>query len=110
MLRRSCTLSCVATSSPSIRICPEVGSTIRLIIRSSVVLPHPEEPTNTVVLCEGRTKLKSSTATVPSGNRLVTERNSIMVAHPVAGLDRLSTASQPTGASNPAWRRSGARG
>ncbi len=83
---------------------------MRLIIRSSVVLPQPDEPTSTVVLWDGRTKLKSSTATVPSGNRLVTERNSIMAAHPVAGLDRLSTASEPTGASNPAWRRLGARG
>ena len=43
---------------------------MRLIIRSSVVLPQPEEPTSTVVWWDGSTKLKSSTATVPSGNSL----------------------------------------
>ncbi len=78
MFRRSWTLSWLATSTSSISTCPEVGSTILLIIRSSVVLPQPDEPTSTVVWWDGRTKLKSSTATVPSGNSLRTDRNSIM--------------------------------
>ena len=78
MLRRSSTLSRVATSTSSMRTWPELGSIIRLIIRSRVVLPQPEDPTRTVVLPEGRTKVKSPTATVPSGNCLLTERNSIM--------------------------------
>jgi hypothetical protein len=58
---------------------PEVGSTMRLIMRSSVVLPLPEDPTSTVVLRLGITALKSSTAIVPSGNCFDTERNSIMM-------------------------------
>src|SRR5690606_2733614 len=53
-------------------------STMRLIMRRSVVFPHPDDPTNTVVLRDGSTRLKSSTASVPSGNLLDTERNSIM--------------------------------
>ena len=78
MLRRSATGSRSCTLSPSISMTPAVGSTMRLIMRSSVVLPQPEEPTKTVVLREGSTRLKSSTARVPSGNSFVTERNSIM--------------------------------
>ena len=66
-----------AMSSPSIRMFPSLGSTMRLIIRSRVVLPQPDEPTNTVVLCDGMTRLKSSTAAVPSAKGLVTWRNSI---------------------------------
>ncbi len=78
MLRRSLTLFCVVMSSPSMLIRPDVGSIIRLIIRSNVVLPQPEEPTKTVVWCDGSTRLKSSTATVPSGNCLDTDSNSII--------------------------------
>jgi hypothetical protein len=80
MLRRSSTGFSLITSSPSISIVPLVGSTIRLIIRRIVVLPLPEEPTRTVIVRDGITKEKSSTATVPSGNSFVTERNSIMCA------------------------------
>ena len=36
-------------SLPSTRIVPPVGSIIRLIIRSDVVLPQPDGPTNTVM-------------------------------------------------------------
>src|SRR5690606_5278014 len=56
-----------------------VGSTIRLIIRRSVVLPDPLEPTRTVVVRDGMVRLKSSTASVPSGNLFDTESNVIMV-------------------------------
>ena len=54
-------------SSPSIRIVPEVASIIRLIIRSDVVLPQPEGPTNTVIPLSGIWRSSPSTAVVPSG-------------------------------------------
>ncbi|BAS10024.1 hypothetical protein AHiyo4_34460 [Arthrobacter sp. Hiyo4] len=37
------------TSLPSTVITPDVGSTMRLIIRSEVVLPQPDGPTKTVM-------------------------------------------------------------
>ena len=55
------------TSRPSTLTVPEVGSTIRLIIRIEVVLPHPDGPTNTVSEPAGTSRLRASTATVPSG-------------------------------------------
>jgi hypothetical protein len=67
--------------SPSIVISPLVGSMSRLIIRSSVVLPQPEEPTNTVVLW-GQHEAEIVDA-VPSAKRFVTERNSIAMRPPV---------------------------
>lgn len=39
---------------------------------------YPEEPTSTTVFRERKTRLTLSTAVVPSGNCLVTERNSII--------------------------------
>src|SRR6185312_3876266 len=80
MLRRSATAERPAMSSPSISMTPAVGSIIRLIMRSSVVLPDPLEPTSTVVLRAGMTRSKSRTAAVPSGYSLETPRNSIMVS------------------------------
>ncbi len=50
-----------------------MGSTILLIIRSVVVLPQPEGPTRTVIERSGISSDSRSTATVPSGYRLVTE-------------------------------------
>src|SRR5665647_762176 len=75
-----------------------VGSTIRLTMRSRVVLPEPDEPTSTTVWCEGTRRLKSATAVVPSGYTLDTERNSIMrasrpgsrVARGAVGRERLA--------------------
>lgn len=78
MLRRNWTGFSRSTPSPSISTVPLVGSTIRLIMRRIVVLPLPEDPTSTVICRDGTTSEKSSTATVPSGKRFVTERNSIM--------------------------------
>ena len=63
---------------------------MRLIMRSRVVLPQPDEPTKTVVLCAGMTRLKSSTARVPSGNSFVTPVNSIIVRNPI-NVDRFHT-------------------
>ena len=37
------------TSFPSTVMTPDVGSTMRLIIRSEVVLPQPDGPTKTVI-------------------------------------------------------------
>ena len=73
MLRRSLTGSLVATSLPSMETEPDEGSTIRLIMRSVVVLPHPEGPTRTVIERSGISSDSRSTATVPSGYRFVTE-------------------------------------
>src|SRR5262245_3584260 len=64
-------------SLPSKRIDPLVGSIIRLIMRSEVVLPHPEGPTKTVMRPASTTRSRLSTATVPSGYFLVTALNSI---------------------------------
>ncbi len=45
---------------------------VRLIIRRLVVLPQPDGPTNTVICPVGSSSDRSSTATVPPGNALVT--------------------------------------
>src|SRR5674476_1341876 len=60
------------------RDCPDDGSTIRLIMRSSVVLPQPDEPTRTVVVRDGIVRLKPSTARAPPANCLLTDSNSII--------------------------------
>ena len=60
------------TSSPLTVKVPDVGSIIRLIIRIEVVLPQPDGPTNTVSVPSGSSRVRSSTATVPSGYCLVT--------------------------------------
>ena len=57
----------LAVSVSSSQIVPEVGSIIRLIIRSEVVLPQPDGPTSTVIWPDGASSSSSSTATVPSG-------------------------------------------
>ncbi len=60
-------------------------------MRSRVVLPQPLEPTKTVVVRDGMTRLKSSTALVPSGYVLRTERNSIMWVPFCSEVARLRT-------------------
>ncbi|VAZ80962.1 hypothetical protein LAUMK4_05251 [Mycobacterium persicum] len=67
-----------ATSVPLTVTVPEVGSTIRLIIRSAVVLPHPDGPTNTVSLPGGTSRLNRSRAVVPSAYTLATLSKPIM--------------------------------
>ena len=49
MPRRSSAASVFITSVPSTRIVPDVGSIMRLTMRSDVVLPQPDGPTNTVI-------------------------------------------------------------
>ncbi len=94
--RRSNAGSWPVTSLPSIRIVPDVGSIIRLIIRSDVVLPQPEGPTSTVMAPVGMVMERLPTATVPSGYLLVTSSNSITAvlllgsrAATVCGLPRV---------------------
>ena len=48
IVRRNWTGSELRTSVRSISTVPDVASTNRLIMRSDVVLPHPDEPTKTV--------------------------------------------------------------
>ena len=67
MERRRATGSSLATFCPRTVTVPDVGVTIRLTIRMSVVLPHPEVPRNTVVVCGAIVKEKSSTARVSGG-------------------------------------------
>src|SRR6266550_4975609 len=73
----------VSRSSSQIR--PEVGSIIRLIIRSDVVLPQPDGPTSTVIWPDGATMSSWSTATVPSGYLLDTDSNRIIRSPPPCG-------------------------
>src|SRR3954447_10553165 len=80
MPSRSLTGSTLVTSSPLTVNVPEVGSIIRLIIRIEVVLPQPDGPTNTASVPSGTSRVRSSTATVPSGYFLVTPSNLIMSA------------------------------
>src|SRR5262245_26906226 len=82
MPRRSVGGSLPVMSLPSMAIVPLVGSTIRLIIRSVVVLPHPDGPTRTVICPVGISRSRSSTATVPSAYRLVTPSKVINLFSP----------------------------
>src|SRR5689334_22808978 len=77
MPRRSSAAGTDAVSSSSSQTVPDVGSTIRLTIRSEVVLPQPEGPTRTVIRPDGATRSSPSTAVVPPGYRLTTESNLI---------------------------------
>ena len=67
MERRNATVGCTATSSPASSTAPEVGVTILLTIRISVVLPDPDEPSSTVVECSATSRVMPPTPTVPSG-------------------------------------------
>src|SRR6476661_5622984 len=90
----------LAVSVSSSQILPSLGSIIRLIIRSEVVLPQPEGPTSTVIWPVGASRLSSSTATVPSGYLLVTPSKTIMRANLMQGTDQRSppeTGPRPAG-------------
>src|SRR5689334_2787841 len=62
MPRRSSFTSRVATSTPSSRIRPDVGSMSRLTILSDVVFPQPDGPTRTQIFPAGISRLRSLTA------------------------------------------------
>ena len=73
---------------------PSVGSTIRLIMRRVVVLPQPEGPTRTVIERSGISSESRSTATVPSGYRLVTESIRIKAPNTLRVWQKLSAFGQ----------------
>src|SRR5580693_1318952 len=70
-----------AAGRPAISTCPEVGSTMRLNRRSSVVLPLPLSPTSASVSPACTSRLTPSSARVPSGQILTTS----MAARAAAG-------------------------
>jgi hypothetical protein len=76
--RRNATLSTFVTSSPSMMIRPDVGSTSRLIIRIVVVLPQPDGPTSTAISPASTSRESSLTATVPSPYCLRTRSSTII--------------------------------
>ena len=80
MPRRSSAASIVAVSWSSSQIVPEVGSIIRLTMRSDVVLPHPEGPTRTVIWPVGASRSRSSTAVVPPAYCFETSSKRIMTS------------------------------
>src|SRR5215831_8518335 len=61
----------LTTRSP-IRIVPAVGFSSPAIIRSAVVLPHPDEPTRIMNSPSSMSSDRSSTATAPPGKTFVT--------------------------------------
>ncbi len=67
--RRSRPRSAV-TSAPSKAMLPSLGSTSRLIMRSSVDLPAPERPTTPTKLPGSIARDTSSTASLPPKRRL----------------------------------------
>src|SRR4029079_1315359 len=76
------------TPRPPMRISPLVIPSSPATMRSAVVFPQPEGPTKIMNSPSSTTRLMSSTATVPSGNRLETPTNSIDAISPPVRLDR----------------------
>ena len=89
MWRRNVVFRFDRSGVPSHRMRPAVGSSIRLTIRSVVVLPQPDGPTTTVILPEGTVNVRSETAVVPSRKVLLTASNSITsnLAHHTLRVD-----------------------
>src|ERR1017187_8861375 len=106
MPRRSSVPSIVEVSWSSIQIRPLVGSIIRLIILSDVVLPHPDGPTSTVIWPVAASNVNSSTALVPSGNCFETASNRIMPTNLTETTHRLSENVEPNfSTAEPLWDR-----
>src|SRR3954453_20500285 len=103
MPRRSSDSFICPVSLPSSVMLPEEGRIIRLIMRRDVVLPQPEGPTSTVILPLGASKLRSSTATVPSGNFLVTPSKAIMRINLTQHTDKGDPVDQQV--TSDTWRR-----
>src|ERR1700742_4264923 len=70
-MSRSRAETSLTTRSP-IWIVPDVGVSRPAIMRSAVVLPHPEDPTRIMNSPSAISSDRSSTATAPPANRLVT--------------------------------------
>jgi hypothetical protein len=64
------------------RIVPAVGFSRPAIMRSAVVLPHPEEPTRIMNSPSAMSRVSSSTATVPPANCLLTASSVTLGMHP----------------------------
>ena len=56
-------------------------------------MPHPDDPTKTVVVCAGTTRSKDRTASVPSGKRVADlERRAVDSGQVVRTLNELQNA------------------
>src|SRR5689334_13746492 len=75
-MSRSFGATSLTTRSP-IRTSPEVTCSRPATIRSEVVLPQPEGPTNTISEPSSTFRFRSETARVPSSNTLLTWSNTI---------------------------------
>src|SRR2546423_15227039 len=79
------------TSRSPIAIVPAVGCSSPATIRSAVDLPQPDGPTSTISSPSATSSERSSTATVPPSNRLVTELNvtpALALAPDPGGVER----------------------
>src|SRR2546430_4018610 len=103
MRRRSSTALMVVTSNSSSRIRPPVGSTNRLIMRSTVDLPQPDGPMRTTSSPAGMSSESGPTATVPSGYVLPTPSSVIGAAAPFG----VPSAYVPSGLTGSGLRRGG---
>src|SRR4051812_6264789 len=73
---RSFGATSLTTRSP-IRTSPTLTCSRPATIRSDVVLPQPDGPTNTIREPSSTLRFRSATATVPSSNTLLTPSNTI---------------------------------
>ena len=80
MPRRISAASIFPVSWSSSQIVPDVGSIIRLTMRSVVVLPQPEGPTRTVIRPVGASSVRWSTAVVPPAYCFETSSKRIMAS------------------------------
>jgi hypothetical protein len=67
-----------------ISIRPDVGSIKRLIIRSVVVLPHPEGPISTTIDPSPMSRLNDDTAGVGEPSNTLETLSSLMATEPIA--------------------------
>src|SRR5215472_2857991 len=76
------------TIFPFIRMSPALMSSRPAIMFSAVDLPQPEGPTNTMNSPSAMFRFRSLTASVPSGNRLVTCSSEMVAMLAASSLDR----------------------
>src|SRR3954447_237463 len=87
-MSRSFGATSLTTRSP-IRTSPPLTSSRPATIRSEVVLPHPDGPTNTISEPSSTLRFRSETARVPSPKTFVTPSNTISATpSPPVDLDR----------------------
>ena len=71
------------TSSPLIRMRPDVGSISRLIIRSVVVFPQPEGPMRTTIDPSSMSRLNDDTAGVAEPSNRFETFSRLMATEPI---------------------------